>query len=148
MRHSDACSVLVKSFEGCELNAYPDPATNADPWTIGSGHTGPEVKKGLRWTPKQADDALEADLDRFDAGVTSLIDGHITTQSQFDAMVSLSFNIGLRNLASSTLLKKHLAADFIGAAAEFLKWNKAAGKVMPGLTKRREAEARMYGNMT
>jgi lysozyme len=148
VRHSDACRLLVAQFEGLRLSAYPDPGTGADPWTIGYGHTGPEVRKGLIWTPGQADDALDADLDRFDIGVSSLIDGHLTTQSQLDAMVSFAFNLGLGALGKSTLLKMHLAGDYGGAQAEFGKWVNGAGKPMPGLVKRRAAEAAMYGQMS
>lgn len=148
MRHSDACRILVAQFEGLRLSAYPDPGTGAAPWTIGYGHTGPEVRKGLTWTPGQADDALDTDLDRFDIGVSSLIDGHLTTQSQFDALVAFAFNVGLGNLGKSTLLKMHNAGNHDGAKAQFAAWNKAAGKVMAGLTKRRAAEAAMYGQMS
>lgn len=145
MKHSIACRTLVAGFEGCVLRAYPDPATHADPWTIGYGHTGPEVKLGLVWTQAQAKAALDADLYETDVGVTSLIDGHPTTQNQFDALVSLAFNIGVRALGGSTLLKKHKAGDYVGARAQFAVWNKGNGKVMAGLVKRRAAEADLYG---
>jgi GH24 family phage-related lysozyme (muramidase) len=144
MKHSHACSNLVKQFEGCVLTAYPDPATKADPWTIGVGHTGPEVKRGVVWTQAQADEALDNDLARFDTGVAKLIGTAPTTQAQFDALVSLAFNIGLGNLGSSTLLRLHKAGSFEVAATQFVRWNKAAGRIMNGLTRRRMAEASLY----
>jgi GH24 family phage-related lysozyme (muramidase) len=134
------CIKLVQEFEGCAkkrsdgtIEAYPDPASGGDPWTIGWGSTGPDIRKGVVWTQKQCDD-------RF----TSHLGDTPTTQHQFDAMVSFAYNLGPGNLASSTLLKKHKARDFAGAAAEFAKWNKAGGKVMAGLTRRRAAEAALY----
>lgn len=148
MTPSDACAALVKQFEGCVLTAYPDPGTGGDPWTIGVGHTGPDIHKGLIWTQAQADAALASDLDRFGAGVSKLIGDALTTQSMFDALTSFAFNVGLANLAGSTLLKKHLAGDYDGARAEFGKWVNAAGKVLPGLVKRRAVEAAMYGQMS
>jgi lysozyme len=139
---SPAGRKAIRGHEGCELEAYPDPATNGDPWTIGVGHTGPEVHKGMTITEAQADAYLAADLRKFEAGVNAAAPK--STQAQFDAMVSLAFNIGLGNFRSSTLLKKHNAGDYDGAAAQFAVWNRANGKVMAGLTKRRAAEAAMY----
>lgn len=148
MTPSDACRALVASFEGCKLTAYPDPGTGGDPWTIGYGHTGPDVRKGLVWSQAQADAYLASDLVNFGIGVSRLIGDVRTTQSMFDALVSFAFNVGLGNLAGSTLLKKHKAGDYDGAKAQFAAWNKAAGRVLPGLTKRRAAEAAMYGQIS
>lgn len=141
-RVSDALIGVLKGFEGVRLTAYPDPATNGDPWTIGVGHTGPDVRKGLTITATRADELLRADLAKFETGVEALAPK--TTQGQFDALVSLAFNIGLGNLGSSTLIKLHNAGDYAGAAEQFGRWNKAAGKVMAGLTRRRAAEAQIY----
>jgi GH24 family phage-related lysozyme (muramidase) len=135
----------VTSFEGCVLKAYPDPASGSDPWTVGIGHTGPDVHPSTVWTKDQAVSALVKDLTRTGVGVTSLIDGHPTSQSQFDALVSFAFNLGLGALGRSTLLKLHKAGDYAGAQKQFRYWNKAAGKVMTGLTRRRAAEADLYG---
>jgi GH24 family phage-related lysozyme (muramidase) len=142
---------LVQSFEGCEKKAgdgkfaaYPDPATGADPWTIGWGTTGADVKKGVVWTQKQCDDRFADDLDDFAKKVAAAIGTAPTNQHQFDAMVSFAYNVGIGNLNKSTLLKKHKAKDYKGAAAEFAKWNKANKKVMAGLTRRRAAEAALY----
>lgn len=139
---SPAGRKLIRSFEGERLTAYPDPATGGDPWTIGVGHTGPEVKRGLKITEAQSAAYLIADLARFEAAVS--VAAPVTTQAQFDAMVSLAFNIGSSAFAKSTLVKRHNAGDHEGAARQFVAWNRAAGKVMAGLTRRREAEARMY----
>lgn len=139
---SDQGIAALKGFEGEKLTAYPDPATGGDPWTIGVGHTGADVHKGLTITAAQSDALLRKDLAKFETGVNAAAPK--TTQAQFDALVSFAFNVGLGNLESSTLLRKHNAGDYDGAAAQFAVWNKAAGKVMAGLTKRRAAEARMY----
>lgn len=131
----------IKASEGLRLKAYPDPASGGDPWTIGYGSTI-GVKPGMVITEAQADDRLRADVARFEAAVNRLAPK--TTQGQFDALVSFSFNVGEGNLAKSTLLKKHNAGDYTGAADEFAKWTLAAGKRMPGLVTRRAGEARLY----
>jgi GH24 family phage-related lysozyme (muramidase) len=151
MTPSPDCIKIVQEFEGCakkradgSIEAYPDPATGGDPWTIGWGSTGPDIKKGVVWTQKQCDDRFIAHLGEFAEKVNKLLGGARTTQRQFDALVSFAYNVGPANLASSTLLRKHKAGDFLGAAAEFAKWNKANKKVMAGLTRRRAAEAALY----
>lgn len=151
MTPNDKCIDLVKGFEGYAkkradggCDAYPDPASGGDPWTIGYGSTGPDIHRGTTWTKQQADERFAHDLAAFGAKVESLLRGAMTTQHQFDAMVSFAYNVGLGNLGSSTLLRKHRARDFEAAANEFLKWNKAAGKVLPGLTRRRAAERELY----
>jgi GH24 family phage-related lysozyme (muramidase) len=135
---------LIKQFEGCKLAAYPDPGTGGAPWTIGYGHTGAEVKKGLVWTQAQADSALADDVSRFADGVSALLGSAPTSQGQYDAMVSLAFNVGLGNLKESTLLRLHKEGDYAGAADQFARWRFAAGKELPGLVKRRAAEAALY----
>jgi GH24 family phage-related lysozyme (muramidase) len=151
MKPGPECIKMVQQFEGCakkrpdgSMEAYPDPATGGDPWTIGWGTTGPDVKKGVVWTQKQCDDRFVAHLNEFGEKVAKLLGGTPTTQNQFDAMVSFAYNVGPANLSTSTLLKKHKAGDHKGAAAEFAKWNKANKKVMAGLTRRRAAEAALY----
>jgi lysozyme len=151
MNPSQDCLKLIQQFEGCEkkrpdgtFQAYPDPGSGGDPWTIGWGTTGPDVKKGVVWTQKQCDDRFTAHVGEFAAKVSKILGGAPTTQHQFDAMVSFAYNVGPANLSSSTLLKKHKAKDFAGAAKEFAKWNKAAGRVLAGLTRRRAAEAALY----
>ena len=134
---------LIRHFEGLRLKAYPDPATGGDPWTIGFGSTGPHVKPGMRITAEQADELLQADLRRFEDYVAENCGK--TTDNQFAALVSFCFNVGEGNLRTSTLRRLHLAGDYAGAQAQFSRWTRAAGKVLPGLVKRREAEAALYG---
>ena len=133
---------LIKQFEGYSSKAYPDPATGGAPWTIGYGTTK-GVKPGMVITAQQAEKMLRDDVAKFESGVSSLITAP-TTQGQFDAMVSLAYNIGLGNFGKSTLLKKHNARCYTCAADQFRVWNRANGKVMNGLTKRRAAEREVY----
>lgn len=134
---------LIKRWEGCRLDAYPDPGTGGDPWTIGWGSTGPGIRKGVRWTQAQADDRLAQDVERFLKGVRSVVK-RSATDAQLGAMTSLAYNIGASAFAKSTLLRKFNAGDIGGAAAEFLRWNRAGGKVMRGLTNRRADEKRVF----
>lgn len=142
---------LIKKWEGYakdigadRVEAYPDPATGGKPWTIGWGSTGPDINKGTIWTKAQAQARFSQHAKEFSGGVANALGDAVTTQDQFDAMVSLAYNIGLGNFTSSTLLKKHKAGDYVGAAQEFGRWDKAAGKVLAGLTKRRAEEAKLY----
>lgn len=130
---------LVKQFEGCELSAYRCPAGI---WTIGYGSTGPHVKPGMAITQQRADALLQEDLARFETAVANAAPG--ASQNQFDAMVAFAFNVGITAFTKSTLLRRHTASDFAGARAEFARWNKAGGKVLAGLTRRRAAEAALY----
>ena len=132
---------LVKRFEGLRLEAYRCPAGVL---TIGYGSTGPHVRTGLVITPGEADRLLDKDLSRFETGVDAMLCGAPTTEDEFSAMVSLAFNIGLGNFATSTLLKRHKAGNKIGAANSFLSWVYAAKKKLPGLMRRREAEKELY----
>lgn len=140
---------LIKRFEGCArrradgmFEAYPDPATGADPWTIGWGATGPEIGLGTIWTPAQCDARLEADLARFAGEVERAIDGCATTAAQFDALVCFHYNTGA--IARAALTRRHRAGDHAGAAREFGRWVFAAGRRLNGLERRRAAEARLY----
>lgn len=151
MQPSQECTRLIQEFEGCakkqpdgSFMAYPDPGSGGDPWTIGWGSTGPDIKKGVVWTQQQCDDRFTSHVGEFAANVSKVLGSTPTTQHQFDAMVSFAYNVGVGNLSASTLLKRHKAGDFKDAAAEFARWNKAAGKVLPGLTRRRAAEAALY----
>lgn len=134
-----AGAAVIRKFEGCELRAYRCPA---GVWTIGYGSTGPHVSPGMVITQQRAEALLHEDLARFEAAVDQATPG--ATQNQFDAMVSFAFNVGIGALMKSTLLRKHRAGDFAGARAEFARWNKAGGKVLAGLTRRRAAEAALY----
>lgn len=145
----EAGTALIKKFEGCArlrvdglLEAYPDPGTGSEPWTIGWGATGSGIGPGTVWTSEQADARLEADLARYASGVARAIGDAPTSQAQFDALVSFHYNTGAINRA--TLTKKHIAGDYLGAAAEFARWNKAGGRVLKGLVRRRAEEAKLY----
>jgi len=139
---------LIHSFEGCELQAYPDPSTGGAPWTIGWGATsdlqGKPIKPGTKWTREQADERFAVHLAEFEADVRRILNGALTTQGQFDALVSFAYNIGAGPLAGSTLMRLHKAGKFEEAAGQFQRWSRAAGKVLPGLTRRRAAEATLY----
>jgi lysozyme len=143
MRISDAGLRFIKAHEGLRLEAYPDPGTGGKPWTIGYGHTGPEVVPGLRITAERAEELLRANVARFEAAVTRLVRVPLS-QPQFDALVSFAFNTGEGALARSTLLKMLNAGDYSGAAEQFDKWVNAGGKPMPGLIRRRRAERTMF----
>ncbi len=139
LKPSPLCLDNIRHFEGLRLKAYKCPA---GVWTIGYGSTGPGITAGLTWTLDQAKDRLKKDVETFAAGVAKI--AGTCTQGQFDALVSFAYNVGLGALKSSTLLRKHLAGDYAGAAREFAKWNKAGGKVLAGLTTRRVAETALY----
>ena len=142
---------LIKQFEGCArlrtdglVEAYPDPGTGGDPWTIGWGATGKNIAPGTVWTRKECDDRLERDLIRYASDVTKALDGSPTSQAQFDAMVSFHYNTGA--IGRATLTKRHKAADYQGSLAEFARWNRAGGRVLKGLSRRRAAEAKLYAS--
>lgn len=147
MKTSTAGRQAIARHEGNKLKAYPDPATGGEPFTIGVGHTSsagpPKVTKGMTITAAESDAILTRDLATFERAVEKAVKVPVT-QAQFDAMVSLAFNIGGGAFAKSTLVKKLNAGDVTGAANAFLSWNKAAGKVMKGLTTRREAERKLF----
>ena len=131
---------LIKTFEGYRENAYLDPVGI---WTIGYGHTG-GVKEGDTVTEAGADALLQQDLKAAENTVNAT--GLKLSQLQFDALVSLVFNIGSGNFNSSTLLKKLKENTAPGDAIEkwWKAWNKGGGKVLPGLVKRRAAEYTLY----
>lgn len=130
---------LIKDFESLQLKAYRDPVGI---WTIGYGSTGAHVKPGMVITEAQADDLLRRDLDRFERGVTGMVNS--ATDPQFDALVSFAFNVGLDAAGRSTLLRLHNAGDYDGAANQFARWVNAKGKKLTGLVRRRAAEAQLY----
>ncbi|TBM13386.1 lysozyme [Hafnia paralvei] len=135
---------LIKQFEGCKLTAYQD---IADVWTIGYGWTQPvdgkPVAAGMKITQQKADDLLKQGVVQYENGVNTLVKVQIN-QNQFDALVDFAYNLGVNALKGSTLLKKLNAGDYAGAANEFPKWNKADGKEVAGLTRRREAEKSLF----
>lgn len=140
MRINDTGLALIKQFEGCKLKAYKD---LVGVWTIGYGHTG-GVSEGDELADEgEASELLEEDLTRFEDGVENLLPCDVNS-NQFSALVCFAYNVGLGNLAKSTLLDKVSKLDWEGAAAEFLRWNRAGGKVVAGLTRRRQAESNLF----
>lgn len=140
---------LIKQFEGCakrrsdgRFEAYPDPGTGGDPWTIGWGATGTGIAPGTVWTQAECDERLDRDLVRYARDVARALGNAPTSQHQFDALVSFHYNTGA--IAKATLTRLHKDGDFKGAAAEFGKWVNAGGKRLKGLVLRREAEAALY----
>lgn len=144
MKMSSVGLDLVKSFEGLYLKAYKCPA---GVWTIGYGHTGTvggkKIRAGMKISGAKATALLKADMATFEKAVKSLVKVSLN-QNQFDALVSFAFNCGAGNLKNSTLLKMVNRKNFTAAANEFLKWNKGGGKVLAGLTRRREAERKLF----
>ena len=139
MKVSQECIDLVKFFEGFEPKAYLCPA---NVWTIGYGRTR-NVKEGDVVNEKQAERDLLEELEEFGHQVSRTVKVPLE-QSQFDALTSWTYNLGVGNLQSSTLLKKLNSGDKNSVPSEMLRWNKAAGKVLAGLTRRREAEAKLW----
>lgn len=144
MKTSQSGISLIKGFEGKRLNAYYD---GVGVCTIGFGTikypNGVRVKKGDTCTEAQAESYLKNDLVKFENAINRLVKVPLN-QNQFDALSSFTYNLGETNLSSSTLLKKLNAKDYAGTADQFPRWNKAGGKVMNGLTRRREAERILF----
>lgn len=157
MKISEAGIQLIKSFEGCHNMPYKCPAAL---WTIGYGHVlypdqarlktperglyGIKPEHNRTFEYDEIDELLEADLLRFSTGVLRLCPAAADNQCHLDAMVSFSYNCGLGSLQSSTLRQRYNRGDYDGAADEFLKWNKAGGKILAGLTRRRAAERALF----
>jgi len=132
---------LTEQFESCELEAYWDP--NGKVWTIGWGHTGPEVVQGLVWTQAEADATLLADRQHAVKCINAEVDVPLT-QNEFRALVDFVFNAGCKAFRDSTLLKLLNHGDYHGAAAELDKWDHSGGKVLAGLLRRRQAETDLF----
>ena len=130
---------LIKHFEGCVLTAYKCPA---GVWTIGYGHTK-DVQPGDEWSEDHANHMLEVELEEYENYVSTAVTVPLS-QNQFDALVSWVYNLGNGNLTSSTMLKVLNSGDYAGVPAQIKRWNKAGGKVLEGLTRRRQAEADMF----
>jgi lysozyme len=135
---------IIKKWEGLRLESYLCPA---DVWTIGYGHTGKSINKGLKITEVEAEALLKLDLLKFETYLSNL--PIKINQNQFDALISLVFNIGQGNFGKSTLLKKIMVnSNDPAIEQQFYRWNKA--KVngiltsLPGLTSRRTEEAELY----
>lgn len=144
MSMSDACRRrITQPSEGLRLESYRD---CAGVWTIGYGHTSgagaPEVSPGMQISADEAEAILACDLQMFERGVARLVadaQGGVA-QREFDALVDLAFNIGLPAFKSSSLLQAYRAGDKATAARKFLDWNRAGGRIAPGLVARRESE--------
>ena len=144
-----ACVALIQPFEGYAKRlpdgrcmAYPDPGTNGAPWTIGWGTAG--VSQDAVWSKEQADDALFVEAASKAAGLLSLSPCLAqASDTRCAALISFAYNCGLGNYRISTLRRRVNHGDWSGAAKEIIKWNKAAGRMLPGLTRRRCAEAAM-----
>ena len=146
---SPAGIALIQKWEGCAkrrtdgcFEAYPDPGTGGDPWTIGWGTTGRDIVPGLVWTQTECDARFERELQRFVREVAAAIGEAPTTQGQFDALISFHYNTGA--IRKATLTRLHKAGDHAGAAVEFGKWVNAGGKRLAGLVRRRAEEAKLY----
>ena len=147
MKISQAGIDLIRRFEGCKLKPYLCPAGY---WTVGYGHVignGKTKPEKQLYTQEKVDEFLRTDLVRFEQGVLRYCPVHLT-QFEFDSLVSFSFNLGLGVLQRSTLRRKILRQDKQAAARNILNYNKAGGQVLKGLTRRREAEYRMFTKET
>ncbi|MCL2660897.1 MAG: lysozyme [Acidobacteriaceae bacterium] len=131
---------MTKMFEGLSLTAYAD---SGGVWTIGYGHTGLDIHQGLTITREQADKLLTEDVARAAEAVNRLVKVPLT-QNQFDALVDFTFNLGPGALTGSTLLRLLNSGDYNGAAAQFERWVHAGGVPLPGLIRRRRAEAELF----
>lgn len=139
-RINEAGLTLLKAFEGIAQTAYQD---QKGVWTIGYGHTGSDVGQGLWISSQEAEILLDSDLLKTENGVDHLLEVH-TNDNQFSALVCLAFNIGLSALRDSTLLRLLNIGGLEEAALEFQKWDHLNGKVIPGLSRRRLAEATLF----
>lgn len=139
MRTSQDGINLIKKFEGCRLSAYRCPA---GVWTIGYGHTK-DVRQGQKITQTQAEEFLKEDLKIYEQAVDECVKVPLS-QNQFDALVSFCYNCGSGALRTSTLLRLLNEGNYSSAADQFLRWNKAGGKVLAGLSRRREEERALF----
>lgn len=131
---------LIKEYEGLRLKAYRDAVGVL---TIGWGHTGSDVREGMTITQNEAEELLRIDLQKFEAAVKRQVKVQLT-QNQFDALVSFTFNLGEYALERSTLLALLNKGQFAAAGGEFGRWVNAGGKPLPGLVRRRAAEADLF----
>lgn len=132
---------LIKKFEGFESRAYLCPA---GVWTIGYGHTK-DVKEGDEWSQAHAEHMLEIELEEFCEYVNKMVKVPLE-QYQFDALVAWVYNLGAGNFKESTLLRVLNQGDYDDVPHQIKRWNKAGGRVLQGLVRRREAEALLFQN--
>jgi GH24 family phage-related lysozyme (muramidase) len=154
---SEAAIRMIKHHEGVRLRPYRCPALL---WTVGVGHVIDPSHIGVKYEDRKSlpipsgwdrvlsmgevDALLAQDLAKFERGVARLCPSSVSNQGQFDALVSFAFNVGLGNLQRSSLRMKINRGDLEDAAEEFMKWTKAAGRVLPGLVKRRNDERALF----
>ena len=157
MKASAAAIKMVKHHEGVRTRPYRCPALL---WTVGVGHVIDPSHAAVKYeersslpipagwdrtlTMDEVDAILAQDLSRFERGVARLCPAAVNHQGQFDALVSFSFNVGLGALQRSSIRMRYNRGDIEGAADAFLMWTKAAGRVLPGLVKRRQDERAMF----
>ena len=139
MKTSDVGIELIKEFEGCKQVAYQD---SVGVWTIGYGHTK-DVYEGQLSIKKTCERLLSEDIAEFEDYVESYVEVSLS-QNQFDALVAWTFNLGPGNLLKSTMLKKLNEGDYDAVPDEMRRWNKAGGKTLNGLIRRRDAEANLF----
>ena len=139
MKISEEGRSLIKKFEGCELKAYQ---CSANVWTIGYGHTA-GVVEGDEIDQATADTLLQEDLSEFEGYVNQWVMVPLE-QNQFDALVSWTYNLGVGNLKSSTMLKELNNGNYDRVPSEMARWNKAGGEVLEGLERRRKAEGLLF----
>ena len=130
---------LIKKFEGCELYAYQ---CSAGVWTIGYGHTK-DVEPGMQITKEDAEEMLVEELHEYESYINDFVTAPLS-QNQYDALVSWVYNLGPANLKASTMLKVLNAGEYEEVPAQMKRWNKAGGKVLEGLIRRREAESLLF----
>jgi lysozyme len=135
MKTSDQGLDLLMQREGVRRTAYQD---SVGVWTIGVGHTGPEVYEGLVWTPEQVKEAFAKDIERFETAVNRAV-RVLLKQNQFDALVSFAFNVGVNGFSSSTLVRILNQGDFAGVPAQFDRWH-----IPPEITSRRNGEREQW----
>lgn len=140
MKTSQEGIELIKKFEGCKLAPY---VCSGGVLTIGYGHTGADVAEGQEISQECAEQLLKEDLAEFEGYVNKMVEPELT-QCQFDALVAWTFNLGPTNLSTSTLLKRLNSDELNDVPYQIKRWNKAGGKVLDGLVRRREAEALLF----
>ena len=139
MNDLDLLISIIKRFEGCRLKAYYCPAGVL---TIGWGATGAGIYPWTVWTQEQADNRLRLDAMAFMLGTKKLLPN--ANRQVLVALSDFAYNLGLGRLKTSTLRKNVLVNNLVGAKVQLLRWNKAGGKVLPGLDKRRKTEAALF----
>jgi lysozyme len=138
--YSSVGLALTRRFEGFRAEAYQD---SAGVWTIGYGHTGPEVREGQRISEFEAEALLRTDLAAAVVCIRRAVRVEIT-QAQFDALADFCFNVGRGNFLNSSLLRYVNREEFGSVFVQFGLWIHADGKVVPGLVRRRVAEAALF----